>query len=80
MAGIEEDTVAGRVEYSVQRNGEFDCTEVRPQVTSSLRDIVHQEAADLSCQGLEFLTGERVQLPRVRDSRQQRPVLAWARR
>jgi hypothetical protein len=54
MTRVEQYGVPGRVEDPVDRQGEFDDTEIWAQVTTGLRHLLDEEVPDL--------TGEIVQL------------------
>jgi len=47
VAGVEDDRVLGGVENPVQRDGELDDAEVRPEVAPGARDRRDEEVADL---------------------------------
>ncbi len=50
MAGVEDDRIVRRIEHTVQRQGEFDDTQVGAKMTTGCSDLVDQELTDFLCQ------------------------------
>jgi hypothetical protein len=48
MAGVEDDRILRAIEDSMDSECQFDDTEVRTKVTSTARDLLDQEFADLT--------------------------------
>ena len=62
MSGVEDDRVVGRIEHSVQRQCEFDDTEIRPQVPTRGGDFVDEELTDFGGQLGELFLGKSLQI------------------
>uniref|UniRef100_J1RUT9 Dehydrogenase n=1 Tax=Streptomyces auratus AGR0001 TaxID=1160718 RepID=J1RUT9_9ACTN len=76
VPGVEEHLVLGRVEDTVQGDGQLDHTEVRAEVSAGLGHLVDKEGTDLPRQLLELLRVQSVQIARSPDTGQQRPPAA----
>ena len=72
VAGVEDDGVFGRVEDSVHGDGEFNNTEVRPEVSTRFADRSDQKRAHFVSELLHLPLGERFQISRPVDRSQQR--------
>ena len=62
VAGVEDDRVMRRIEYSVQRQRQLDDAEVGAEVATGRGDFVDQKLADLFGQIAQFLMGEVLQI------------------
>src|SRR5262249_41685724 len=62
MPGVEEQTVLGRFEDPVQRQGELDHTEVRAEVAAGPGYLVDEEVADLRRERLQLLGSQSAQV------------------
>ena len=74
MPGVEHDRVARGLEHAVQRHGELDHAEVRPEVAAGAADRLDQEGPDLLGQGRQLVGGEPAERGGARDALQQAHV------
>jgi hypothetical protein len=57
VPGIEDDRIVGRIEHTVQRQCEFDNTEVGAEMPACCSDLVDQEFADFLRQFTQLRLG-----------------------
>ena len=71
MTGIPDHDVLGRPEDAMQRNGEFDNTEVRAEVAAGRRDFLDEEGPDLLRELRHLLYRQRTDIIGIADSTKQ---------
>ena len=64
MTGVPEQDVARAIEDPMQRNGEFDRTEIGAEMTSGPRHVLDEESADLLGEVAELFGVQRLQASR----------------
>ena len=79
VAGIEQDPVDRRVEDPVQRDGQLNDAQVRPEVTAVDRYRLDQKIADLCRKLRQFVRAQFLEVPRTGDGLQQCHLVAPSR-
>ncbi len=72
MTGVEDDRISGRFEDAVQRDREFDDTEVGTQMAARSRDVLDEELSGLCGELHEFVGGEVIEISWSADALQNR--------
>ena len=62
MPGVPDDRVAGGLEHPVQRQGQLDHAEIRPEVPASAGHVLDQEGTDLGRQLVELVAAQTLQV------------------
>jgi len=71
VARVEDDLVLGRVEHPVDRDGELDHAQVRPEVAAGPDGRLDQQVTDLGGQAGELILAESLQVLGAIDALQQ---------